>query len=136
MDKSNRTDKYSAATFTQNYGIPTFIDDRHAIAHNKIIIIDGQTVLTGSFNFTKQAEENNAENLLVIEDTALAKKYRRSWKVHFAQASLPTHGRNAAPAVMEREVQNCQEDRAQKGAIQGRFSERLAACITRVRLLA
>jgi len=33
--------------------------------------IDGQTVLTGSFNFTKQAEENNAENLLVIDDPAL-----------------------------------------------------------------
>src|ERR1051325_261349 len=54
LDKSNRTGKYSAATFTQNYGIPTFIDDRHAIAHNKIIIIDSKTVLTGSFNFTKQ----------------------------------------------------------------------------------
>ena len=75
LDKSNRTDRYSAATFTQNYGISTFIDDRHAIAHNKIIIIDGRTVLTGSFNFTRQAEENNAENLLVIEDSGLAEKY-------------------------------------------------------------
>src|SRR5947207_12873186 len=50
LDRSNQTDKYSAATFTQNYGIATFIDDRHSIAHNKIIIIDGRTVLTGSFN--------------------------------------------------------------------------------------
>src|SRR5438128_1846278 len=63
LDKSNQTDKYSAATFTQNYGFPTFIDDRHSIAHNKVIINDGHTVLTGSFNFMKQAEENNAENL-------------------------------------------------------------------------
>jgi phosphatidylserine/phosphatidylglycerophosphate/cardiolipin synthase-like enzyme len=68
LDKSNQTDKYSAATFTQNYGIPTFIDDRHAIAHNKIIIIDSHTVLAGSFNFRKQAEQSNAENLLVIDD--------------------------------------------------------------------
>jgi phosphatidylserine/phosphatidylglycerophosphate/cardiolipin synthase-like enzyme len=51
----------------ENAGLPTYIDDRHAIAHNKIVIIDGQTVLTGSFNFTKQADENNAENLLVIQ---------------------------------------------------------------------
>jgi phosphatidylserine/phosphatidylglycerophosphate/cardiolipin synthase-like enzyme len=71
LDKSNRTDRYSAATFTQNYGIPTFIDDRHAIAHSKIIIIDGRTVLTGSFNFTKKAEQHNAENLLVIADAGL-----------------------------------------------------------------
>jgi len=86
LDKSNRTGKYSAATFMQNYGIPTFIDDRHAIAHNKIIIIDGRTVLTGSFNFTKQAEESNAENLLVIEDVALAAKYTQNWQTHFAHS--------------------------------------------------
>ena len=86
LDKSNRTDRYSAATFTQNYGIPTFIDDRHAIAHNKIIIIDGKTVLTGSFNFTKQAEEHNAENLLVIEDSGLAVKFTQNWKAHFAHS--------------------------------------------------
>src|SRR5947208_8003397 len=88
LDKSNQTDKYSAATFTQNYGIPTFIDDRHAIAHNKIMVIDGQTVLTGSFNFTKQAEENNAENLLVIDDAALAAKYTSNWKAHLAHSKL------------------------------------------------
>ncbi|PYJ86184.1 MAG: phospholipase D family protein [Verrucomicrobia bacterium] len=86
LDKSNATDKYSAATFTQNAGIPTFIDDRHAIAHNKIMVIDGQTVLTGSFNFTKAAEENNAENLLVIDDAALAAKYAANWKVHLAHS--------------------------------------------------
>ena len=40
--------------------MPTFIDAKHAIAHNKIMIIDGQTIITGSFNFTKAAEQNNA----------------------------------------------------------------------------
>ena len=39
------------------------------------MIIDGETVITGSFNFTKAAEEKNAENLLVIRDKALAMKY-------------------------------------------------------------
>jgi phosphatidylserine/phosphatidylglycerophosphate/cardiolipin synthase-like enzyme len=34
-------------------GVPTFIDVQHAIAHNKITIIDAEVVLTGSFNFTK-----------------------------------------------------------------------------------
>jgi len=45
------------------------------------MIIDGETVITGSFNFTKQAEEKNAENLLVIRDKALAAKYIENWKV-------------------------------------------------------
>jgi phosphatidylserine/phosphatidylglycerophosphate/cardiolipin synthase-like enzyme len=82
LDKSNRTGKYSAADFVAHAHIPTFIDARHAIAHNKIIIIDTDTVLTGSFNFTKAAEENNAENLLVIHDPALAAKYTANWKAH------------------------------------------------------
>src|SRR5215831_12767280 len=68
LDKSNETDKYSAATFLVNAAIETLIDDQHAIAHNKVLVIDSATVLTGSFNFTKAAEERNAENLLVIKD--------------------------------------------------------------------
>jgi phosphatidylserine/phosphatidylglycerophosphate/cardiolipin synthase-like enzyme len=66
LDKSQRTQKYSGATFLANAGIPVYIDSRHAIAHNKIMIIDWSTLITGSFNFTKAAEEKNAENLLVI----------------------------------------------------------------------
>ena len=83
LDASNRTRNYSAADFLAHEGIETYIDSQHAIAHNKIIIIDGQTVLTGSFNFTKAAEENNAENLLVIHDAALAAKYEQNWQAHF-----------------------------------------------------
>lgn len=67
LDKSQRTGKYSAATFLVNAGIPVLIDAEHAIAHNKIIIIDRNTLISGSFNFSKAAEEKNAENLLVIK---------------------------------------------------------------------
>jgi phosphatidylserine/phosphatidylglycerophosphate/cardiolipin synthase-like enzyme len=75
LDKSQRTEKYSSATFVYNNGIPCFIDAQHAIAHNKVIVIDGLTVITGSFNFTKAAEDNTAENLLVIQDADMAAKY-------------------------------------------------------------
>jgi len=60
----------------------TKIDAQHAIAHNKVIIIDGETVITGSFNFTKAAEEKNAENLLVIRDKKLAERYTKNWQEH------------------------------------------------------
>jgi phosphatidylserine/phosphatidylglycerophosphate/cardiolipin synthase-like enzyme len=46
------------------------------------MIIDGETVITGSFNFTKAAEENNAENLLVIRDKKLAERYTENWQEH------------------------------------------------------
>jgi phosphatidylserine/phosphatidylglycerophosphate/cardiolipin synthase-like enzyme len=65
-----------------NLGIPVKIDDVHAIAHNKIVIIDGETIITGSFNFTKSTEENNAENLLVIHNRKLAERYIKNWLDH------------------------------------------------------
>jgi len=82
LDKSQRKEKYTSATFLANAGIPTYIDDRHAIAHNKIMIIDRETVITGSFNFTKAAEEKNAENLLIIKNKELAKVYIDNWNRH------------------------------------------------------
>lgn len=82
LDKSQKTQRYSSYTFLRNQGIEVAIDSAHAIAHNKIIIIDQETVITGSFNFTKAAEEKNAENLLIIKSRDLAKSYINNWKQH------------------------------------------------------
>jgi phosphatidylserine/phosphatidylglycerophosphate/cardiolipin synthase-like enzyme len=49
LDKSQRSDKYSSADFLANQGVPTLIDANHAIAHHKVIVIDGEVVITGSF---------------------------------------------------------------------------------------
>jgi phosphatidylserine/phosphatidylglycerophosphate/cardiolipin synthase-like enzyme len=82
LDKSQKRERYTSATFVSNAGIPTYIDSKHAIAHNKIMIIDKETVITGSFNFTKAAEEKNAENLLIIKAKDLAKLYIDNWYKH------------------------------------------------------
>ena len=50
--------------------------------YNKVMIIDRVVVITGSFNFTKAAEQNNAENLLVIRSKDLAKVYGENWERH------------------------------------------------------
>ncbi len=90
LDKSQRKDQYSSADFLANSGIPTRIDAQHAIAHNKVMIIDGEAVVTGSFNFTKAAEESNAENLLVIRDKVLAERYSENWKYHAKHSGIYT----------------------------------------------
>lgn len=82
-DKRQKTQKYSSATFLFNAGIPTKIDAQHAIAHNKVMIIDREIVITGLFNFTKAAEENKAENLLIIRDKKLASLCTRNWQNHY-----------------------------------------------------
>jgi hypothetical protein len=98
LDKSNETAKYSAATFLNNAGIQPLIDDQHAIAHNKVMVIDSATILTGSFNFTKAAEAQNAENLLVIKDASeLVQAYEANIHMH-AGHSHP-YGRQASASL-------------------------------------
>lgn len=46
-----------------------------ALMHNKIGIFDGQTVATGSFNWTVHAEKSNDENLIIIDGEDVATKY-------------------------------------------------------------
>jgi hypothetical protein len=94
LDKSQRGERYTSATFLANEGVPTYIDGKHKIAHNKVMVIDGETVITGSFNFTKSAEEGNAENLLVINNAPkLSLRYAQNWKDHLGH-SEPYQARN------------------------------------------
>jgi len=82
LDKSQKKDGYSPATFFANQGIPTYIDSYHARAHDKVMIIDKEVVITGSFNFSKSAETQNAENVLIIRSVELARLYRENWMKH------------------------------------------------------
>ncbi|WP_447974295.1 phospholipase D family nuclease [Nitrospira sp. Kam-Ns4a] len=96
LDKSQRRDQYTVADFLAHAGVPTRIDAEHAKAHNKIMIVDGRLVITGSFNFTKAAEESNAENLLLVTDKALAQKYADNWRTHADHSELYV-GKAGAP---------------------------------------
>jgi phosphatidylserine/phosphatidylglycerophosphate/cardiolipin synthase-like enzyme len=65
LDKSNKSEKYSAGDFTAYMGVTTYIDSEHAIAYNKIIIIDKETVITGSFLCGAQHKKLNAESIVM-----------------------------------------------------------------------
>ncbi len=52
--------------------------------HNKVMIIDDKVVITGSYNFSENAEAND-ENLLIFESTALAGAYNKYFNALFAQ---------------------------------------------------
>jgi phosphatidylserine/phosphatidylglycerophosphate/cardiolipin synthase-like enzyme len=60
--------------------VPVWLDNKVRIAHNKVMIFDGDAVLTGSYNFTNAAEYKNAENSLYIYDALLAKAYLVNWQ--------------------------------------------------------
>lgn len=81
LDKSNEQERYTGATYMANHGIPVLIDYSVAIAHNKVIIIDGKHVITGSFNFTQSAQKRNAENVILIKNNPkIAGQYRKNWE--------------------------------------------------------
>jgi phosphatidylserine/phosphatidylglycerophosphate/cardiolipin synthase-like enzyme len=90
LDHSNENEKFTDLPFFLEQGIAPLIDANHAIAHNKIMLIDGRTILTGSFNFTHQAEQENAENLLVIKGhPELVQSYRHNHAEHKSHARQP-----------------------------------------------
>jgi phosphatidylserine/phosphatidylglycerophosphate/cardiolipin synthase-like enzyme len=91
LDKSQRHEKYTSATFLANHGITVFIDAKHAIAHNKVMLIDGHTVVTGSFNFTSAAEEKNGENMNIIRCPVghpYYQAFRASYMTHRGHSEL------------------------------------------------
>lgn len=85
LDESQRTEECSKSRFLAERGIPVRFEKGGGLMHNKFAVIDGQVLITGSFNWTASAEERNDGNLLIIGDAALAKvfagKFEEYWKV-------------------------------------------------------
>jgi phosphatidylserine/phosphatidylglycerophosphate/cardiolipin synthase-like enzyme len=88
LDKSNLTAQYSGAVYVAHTGIPIWIDNRPAIAHNKTIIIDKRLVIGGSYNYSSSAETRNAENVLFLESPTVAAEFLANWESR-RQASMP-----------------------------------------------
>ncbi|QCB61920.1 phospholipase D family protein [Wolbachia endosymbiont of Brugia malayi] len=87
LDKSQLHSKYSVINKLFSNGIPVWIDDKPKIAHNKVIIVDNQKVITGSFNLTKTAKKGNAENLLIIKNyPELVQQYVKNWEIRKSQS--------------------------------------------------
>jgi len=86
LDKSNLNDSWSKMKELANSGIEVNIDKLPGIAHNKVIIIDLQKIITGSFNFTRSADTRNAENVIVIDDKVIADRYVKNWMLRSSSA--------------------------------------------------
>ena len=63
------------------------LDGNVYMMHHKVIILDDETVVLGSFNFSRSADEVNDENVLVIRDRDVASQYRAEFKKIYREAS-------------------------------------------------
>ncbi len=63
---------------------------RHGVGskmHHKFVILDGRTVLTGSYNWTLESEEENYDNLVIVRDPQVAEDYAREFEALWAEAA-------------------------------------------------
>lgn len=80
LDKSQLWFKREApALYLSTFNIPIWIDNKVKIAHNKVMIIDGKEVITGSYNYSRAAQYSNAENLVIIQSSEIAAQYHRNF---------------------------------------------------------
>ena len=84
---------YSAVTFLANQGVPVRTNDHYAIFHHKFMVIDGEDVETGSFNYSAAAASRNAENVLFLRNVReLAAQYGAEWQ-HLWEEGTPVEAR-------------------------------------------
>ena len=86
LDRSYPFVQNSATYLVAIKGIPTFVDARHGVAGNNVIVIDRSTVITGSMPFSSDAEEKNADSLLIIASDSVAGSYVGNWNEHRSHA--------------------------------------------------
>lgn len=75
VDRTGPKQEQGEIALDKAAGIETYVDKTYRIAHSKVIIVDGILTLTGSYNWSVNAEKYNSENLLNCKSRAMAKVY-------------------------------------------------------------
>jgi phosphatidylserine/phosphatidylglycerophosphate/cardiolipin synthase-like enzyme len=84
LDKSQKVGKYNKSVRLVENDIPVRYDTRDGLMHDKFAVIDDTVLVTGSFNWTKSADEKNRENIMIIKNPEIAKifsnEFEEIWK--------------------------------------------------------
>lgn len=89
FETSGADTDYSQCKTLLGKGMDIRLDGNPRTFHHKVIIIDNRIVILGSFNFSRNADTNNDENLLIVYDTNLAHEYELEYQVMKQQAFVP-----------------------------------------------
>jgi hypothetical protein len=88
--ETRQASQYCTYDTLKTAGANVIYDGNPKTMHDKFFVIDGQTVITGSYNPTKQANTENDENLLIIKDSSIAKTYEGEFNKLFSMWSNPS----------------------------------------------
>jgi len=78
--EKSQVSKFSEYFRLRAAGVSVRNDTNAGLMHDKVAVIDGYVVLTGSFNWTASAEEDNNENLIVVRSAGLAAAYEQQFQ--------------------------------------------------------
>jgi phosphatidylserine/phosphatidylglycerophosphate/cardiolipin synthase-like enzyme len=90
MERRNTKGTGSQFAMLRDANIDALADGNCFVMHHKVMVIDGEHTITGSFNFTDAAQEQNDENVLLIHDRSLAALYQGEFERVYDQALNPT----------------------------------------------
>lgn len=85
FEKRQADEKYSEFGPMRDMGMDVLTDGNPYIMHHKVFIIDDQTVILGSFNFSRNADESNDENVLIIRNSDVAAAYQAEFERVYQQ---------------------------------------------------
>ncbi|WGS66220.1 phospholipase D family protein [Enterobacteriaceae bacterium ET-AT1-13] len=82
VDKKSNTGKYTIIKYLRKHNIKVKLNNKYSIMHNKFMIIDNNSVETGSFNYTNNAIYRNAENVILIKNIYnITKIYKNEFNI-------------------------------------------------------
>lgn len=83
FDDRYKTSDWSEKVFDalKEKGAKVKYDDSPSIVHHKVMIIDRKIVITGSYNFSQNAEKENDENVVIIHNPKVAQRYSREFRI-------------------------------------------------------
>lgn len=73
--EKSQISQYSEYQKLRDAGIEVRNDTNSKLMHNKVMVVDGNVVLTGSFNWSSNAQNYNDENLIVVRSSPVANSY-------------------------------------------------------------
>jgi phosphatidylserine/phosphatidylglycerophosphate/cardiolipin synthase-like enzyme len=87
FERRNAGDAACRDDFLRSEGAAVRLDDNPASMHHKVIIIDGETTVTGSYNFSRNANSRNDENLLILRNPRISQAFSEEFERLFAAGS-------------------------------------------------
>jgi phosphatidylserine/phosphatidylglycerophosphate/cardiolipin synthase-like enzyme len=70
-------------------GVSVRQDGNPGSFHHKVLIVDGETVVTGSLNFSQNADESNDENVVIVRNADIAAQYLDEFERRWVEATAP-----------------------------------------------